>query len=101
MKQINEQMINQQIGKNETFAVYIYTTMCGTCELARRMLTVVEAMGVAPIYELNGNFCANYLQANKIQSVPALVLYKQGQLYEIIFAFGDVINLKNKFSHLE
>lgn len=101
MKQINEQEIKQRIDKRETFAVYIYATMCGTCELARRMLTVVEAMDVAPIYEMNGNFCANYLQINKIQSVPALVFYREGQLYEVLFAFGDVINLKNKFSHLK
>lgn len=101
MNLINENEIRQRIDKSETFAVYIYTTMCGTCELARRMLTVVEAMDVAPIYEINGNFCVSYLQMNKIQSVPALVLYKKGQLHEIIFAFGDVINLKNKFSHLK
>lgn len=101
MERINEQEIKQRIEKHETFAVYIYATMCGTCDLAKRMLTVVEAMDVSPIYEINGNFCEQYLQENKIQSVPALVLYKDGKLINTIFAFGDVISLKNNFSQLE
>lgn len=100
MEQIDEKMIKQRMESEETFAVYIYSTMCGTCHLARKMLSVVEALGVPPIYEINGNFCETYLQEYKIQSIPALVLYKSGKLYETIFAFGDVIYLKNKFSQL-
>lgn len=101
MECIDEQGIKQQRINRNTFAVYIYTTMCGTCHIAKKMLTVIEALNVSPIYEINGNFCEEYLQENKIQSVPSLVLYKNGKHVETIFAFGDVIYLKNKFSQLE
>lgn len=101
MKTIDEQTILELIEQQETFAVYIYTPTCGTCQLARRMLSVVEALDIPPLYEINGNLNKRYLQNNKIQSVPALCLYKQGLLVETVFAFGDVINLKNKFSQLK
>lgn len=101
MKTINTHEIGMRIENKETFSVYIYTPTCGTCHLAKRMLSVVEAMDVPPIYEINGNFCEPYLQENKIQSVPALVLYQKGQYKETIFAFGDVINLANKISLLK
>ncbi|MHA7966057.1 thioredoxin family protein [Paenibacillus sp. CAU 1782] len=76
-KQVIE-LSRQHIG---AAAILFTTPLCGTCKVAERMLEVVEAAGIRhPVVKMNINFAPNLAFEWKIQSVPCLVLVKNGTL---------------------
>ncbi|EXX86928.1 thioredoxin [Paenibacillus darwinianus] len=80
--------------KRRREAVFFYTAMCGTCKVAERMLEVAEAAGgVVPISKININFAPHFRSAWQIASVPCLVLLKDGEPDQVIYAMESVGNL--------
>lgn len=86
--------------KNELF-LYLYTPLCGTCQLAGKMIEVVAAMLPAKKW---GKSDLNYLPdlANKweIESVPCLLIYKNGKIAKKIYAFHSVPYLYEQIKSL-
>ncbi|WP_226669396.1 thioredoxin family protein [Metabacillus litoralis] len=78
------------INKNGIMIMYLYTPMCGTCQVARKMLTVVEELVQFNIYSVNLNFFPNEAKELGIESVPCLLVYKEGILKEKVYAFQSV-----------
>jgi thioredoxin 1 len=71
--------------------VFIYTTMCGTCQLAKRMLEIVEdSIDELTISMLNISFMGNYSKCWKIESVPCLLIFKDREIGEKIYGFQSV-----------
>jgi len=61
-------------------AVMLYTPLCGTCNVALRMLEIVEATSISvPLFKLNVNFTPKLRARWQFASVPCLVLLKNGQ----------------------
>ncbi|WP_206831798.1 thioredoxin family protein [Alicyclobacillus fructus] len=77
--------------------VFVHTPLCGTCQLARRMLEVVDAARghALPLYDLDANLAPEAMQSWKIESVPALLYVKNGEIDHVQYRFGDVIDLAN------
>ncbi|WP_062305699.1 thioredoxin family protein [Alicyclobacillus sendaiensis] len=75
--------------------VFVHTPLCGTCQLARRMLEVVDAAHAnqLPLYDLDANLAPEAMQAWKIESVPALLYVKNGEIAHVQYRFGDVVSL--------
>ena len=77
-------------------AVFIYTTFCGTCQLAERMLNIVQATGVRiPIYKLNINYAPQLREAWKVTSVPCLALLSNGAPIRLEYSMQSVDYLYN------
>lgn len=71
--------------------LYVYTPMCGTCQLAKKMLTVVEAaLPHLEIGMLNVNYAPHFARAYQIESVPCLLVFEKNQLVKKIYAFQSV-----------
>ncbi|MWC27905.1 thioredoxin family protein [Paenibacillus sp. MMS18-CY102] len=61
-------------------AVLFYTAMCGTCQVAERMLEVVQATGIpVPVRKINISFAPVLRERWRIASVPCLVLLEGGE----------------------
>ncbi|WP_255417509.1 MULTISPECIES: thioredoxin family protein [unclassified Exiguobacterium] len=71
--------------------LYIYAPMCGTCAVAERMLSVVEAVDPEiRIEKRDANFIPNELEAYQVMSVPALLKLENGQVRDRLYAFQNV-----------
>jgi thioredoxin-like negative regulator of GroEL len=85
--------------KGETGCVYFYTPLCGTCQVASRMLQVIEQLVQVPIGKINLNFYPDIANNFAIESVPCLIIVKDGQVVETIYAFHSVPYLLEKIKH--
>ncbi|WP_458411997.1 thioredoxin family protein [Schinkia sp. CFF1] len=80
--------------ENGVVFVYCYTPLCGTCQLAGKMLEVVqEAFPTLRIYKCNLNYFPNKAEQYLIESVPCLLIWQSGKIQEKIYAFQSVQNL--------
>ncbi|AXH99727.1 thioredoxin [Sporosarcina sp. PTS2304] len=80
-------------------AFYLYTPMCGTCAVASKMLTVIEAMRPdLPVGKADLNYVQEVAVEYEIESVPCLIVHRKGQPTEKIYAFQSVPYLLEKLS---
>lgn len=76
---------------------YLYTPMCGTCQVARKMLTVIdELLPSITIHSVNLNFHPKEAIELGIESVPCLLIFEDGIEKEKIYAFQSVGYLLDK-----
>lgn len=79
------------IPEKEPFALYVYTSMCGTCQVAGKMLDVIEAAGApVSIERVNISYEEALAKQFQIESVPCLLLFKEGEISKKIYAFQSV-----------
>jgi thioredoxin 1 len=72
-------------------ALYLYTPMCGTCQVAGKMLDVVESMNIGlPVERVNLNYHKDIAREFEIESVPCLLLLSEGKVKKKIYAFQSV-----------
>ncbi|WP_059173566.1 thioredoxin family protein [Bacillus sp. FJAT-27445] len=84
-----------EVGK--TGLLYFYTPLCGTCQVASRMLEVVaELLPHMEIGKVNLNYAPDFAEAFAIESVPCLVFIKEGRAMDSIYAFRSVPYLLEK-----
>ena len=75
------------IENEEKTVLYVYTPMCGTCQLAKKMLTVVEmTIEDLKIGMLDLNYAPHFAKEYGIESVP----FENGTLMKKIYAFHSV-----------
>ena len=78
---------------------YLYTPMCGTCVVASKMMNVISVMKPdIPIGKADLNYIGDLAIDYQIESVPCLLISKQGVLQEKIYAFRSVPDLLMKIS---
>lgn len=74
--------------------VFIYSRFCGTCHVARSFLDKIEQVHKEEIFtELNASFATNFLQNKKIESVPCLLIIKNGEVKERVYTFYSIGNI--------
>lgn len=94
-----EQEINALISSNRLAAVYAYTPLCGTCQLAGKMIEVVEKATAAFAWaRLDLNYHESFAVHYAIESVPCLLIFKDGKLAEKIYAFQSVPYIYEKLN---
>ncbi|MBY0145790.1 thioredoxin family protein [Neobacillus niacini] len=76
--------------------IYFYTPLCGTCQVASRMLQVIENMVDVKIGKVNLNFYPEMAKQFEVESVPCLLLIKDGNVIDQIYAFQSVPFLYEK-----
>ncbi|MBD8070428.1 thioredoxin family protein [Bacillus sp. PS06] len=97
MNEWTKQELEREIGGNEQTYLYLYTPMCGTCQMAKKMLTVVnELLPNLPLGQANLNFIPEKALEWEIESVPCLLSFEKGQVTEKIYAFHSVEYIYNK-----
>ncbi|QFK72715.1 thioredoxin family protein [Pradoshia sp. D12] len=82
-------------------AIYTFTPLCGTCQLAGKMLDIAkEVLPNASLEKVNLNYAKELAEEYQIQSVPCLILIKDNQLIEKIYAFHSVPYLVDQLKRI-
>ncbi|OZU88862.1 thiol reductase thioredoxin [Virgibacillus indicus] len=90
-----QQITNRQLETGD-YLLYIYTPFCGTCQLARAMLTKIESVHKEDVfYEMNASLHPDFMQENQIESVPCLLIMKENKVKEKVYAFRSIPNIYN------
>ena len=91
MEQWTKNQWQQLMKDKEQTAFFIYTPMCGTCEVSKKILGVIEELiPNLPLGMANINYLEDLAYELKIESVPCLIVTKKGQVTEKIYAFKSV-----------
>jgi thioredoxin 1 len=91
MEQWNRDQWQQLINEKQQTAFFIYTPMCGTCDVAKKILGVIEQLlPELPLGMANINYLGDFAQDLQIESVPCLIVSENGQVKEKIYAFKSV-----------
>ncbi len=89
LKAITPEELQQQ-----SFFLYIYTPFCGTCHIAKAMLEKIESTHETELfYQMNASYYADFMHELKIESVPCLLIKKDGKFVEKIYAFRSIGNI--------
>lgn len=87
---------------NHITAFYLYAPMCGTCQVAARMLAVVtELLPNLQIGKANLNYVQEIADLYEVESVPCLLITEDGKLKEKIYAFHSVPYLYDKLKSVD
>jgi thioredoxin 1 len=87
---------------NNVAVIYLYTPMCGTCQVASKMLDVVEELLPDMLMgKANLNFVQEIAELYQVESVPCLLVTKNGELAEKIYAFQSVPYLYGKLKSVD
>lgn len=82
------------IQNEEVAALYFYTPMCGTCEVASKMLNILKiSFPSLKVGKMDINYVQELAFEYKIESVPCLIVAKQGEMTEKVYAFESVTKL--------
>jgi thiol-disulfide isomerase/thioredoxin len=83
--------------REELSAYFLYAPMCGTCQIASKMLSVAEELNLnIKIGQANLNFVESIAIDFQIESVPCLLISEKGKVREKIYAFHSVPYLYEK-----
>lgn len=98
MKEWNQVDLNTFFDHHTTGLVYFYTPLCGTCQVASKMLQVIAELVDFEIGKMNLNFFPEVAKNFEVESVPCLLFIKEGQVIETIYAFHSVPYLLEKIN---
>ena len=90
MNEWNREELTSFLNNQSNGLVYFYTPLCGTCQLASKMLMVIEKIVDINMGKINLNFQPVLAKTLAINSVPCLLFVKDGQIVETIYAFHSV-----------
>ncbi|MCM3725048.1 thioredoxin family protein [Neobacillus cucumis] len=76
--------------------LYFYTPLCGTCQVASRMLQITGELIEVTMGKMNLNFYPDLAKDFAIESVPSLLIIHNGEVQETIYAFHSVPYLLEK-----
>lgn len=98
MNEWNRNELSAFLDEKANGLVYFYTPMCGTCQVASKMLQVIEELVELNIGKMNLNFYPDLAREFEIESVPCLVFVEAGEVKETLYAFHSVPFLLEKIN---
>lgn len=79
------------LANEETKFLYLYTPLCGTCQVAGKMLSVVEQLLPERKWlKADLNYVPTLAEQYSIESVPCLLVLSNDELVKKIYAFQSV-----------
>ena len=98
MKSITKEILVER----ENFILFIHTPFCGTCHVAQGMLNQIEkTLNESYFYDMNGSLFPEFLQDEKIKSVPCLLIKVDGQVKKKIYAFHSIANILSEMTDFD
>lgn len=102
MKDWTKNQLLEEIDKEQISVIYFYAPMCGTCQLAKRMLEVTKELFPGFHYGmLDVNYVPDLAVKWEIESVPCLMIFQNGEILEKAYAFHSVEHLFQLFQHIQ
>ncbi|KAB2334769.1 thioredoxin family protein [Cytobacillus depressus] len=99
MQEWPQKEIEKLIQERKSGLLYFYTPLCGTCQVASKMLEVIEAlMPDLLIGKADLNYMPTFGEQLEIESVPCLIIINEGKLEDKTYAFHSVPYLLDKIT---
>lgn len=99
MQEVSMKDLPLLLGQKGYKFLYLYTPLCGTCQLAGKILHVVEELLPNENWgKINLNFIPDYARDWSVESVPCLLILFDEKIYERIYAFHSVPYLYEKIN---
>lgn len=77
--------------EGEQAFLYLYTPLCGTCEVASKMLNIVKILNPSlQVGKINVNYNQKVAVQYEVESVPCLLIAEKGIVQQKIYAFQSV-----------
>ncbi|WP_416149762.1 thioredoxin family protein [Salipaludibacillus sp. HK11] len=101
MKRVNSrEILINKIETDATLWVFLYAPMCGTCEIARSFITMVEKVKeIEFVCEMDLNLAKDQAREWEIESVPCLVEFSHGEIQQKLYAFESVSTVFEFINH--
>lgn len=81
---------DENVLKQESFLLYIYTPLCATCNFARSILKRIEMTHEKDLfYQMNAAYYEDFMLKYKIKSIPCLFIQTKDHTKKI-YAFHSV-----------
>lgn len=91
MEELSKEQIVEWELKAPTAVLYLYTPLCGTCQMASKMLAVVEELLPSlPWCKANLNYFPHISERWEVESVPCLLVIRDGKVEQKLYAFHSV-----------
>ncbi|SFP43401.1 thioredoxin family protein [Salibacterium halotolerans] len=100
MKEISAREIQELTNNSQTAAVFFYTPLCGTCQVASEMTGHIETVFDAAFLQADINTMPDIAQQEQISSVPCLKVWNDGRIVLTIYAFESVPSLLKRLHGL-
>lgn len=96
------QQMKEEMASNDACLLYLYTPLCGTCQVASKMLTIVaELLPDLKWGKSDLNYMPELAKNWAIESVPCLVIVKNNKVIEKHYAFHSVPFLYETLKNLQ
>ena len=97
MESLNREEAISKINQSDSYLLFLYTPMCGTCHVSEKMLAIVEEMEQnLPLGKTDINYIPELAKEAEIESVPCLLFLKNGLIEQKLYAFQNVPFLYEK-----
>ncbi len=97
MEEWTKEEVQNAVIEEPVVCVYLYTPICGTCQVAKKMMTVVQdLLPQLKIGMNNLNYGKELAEIYQIESVPCLLLVRDGKIQKRIYTFQSVPYLYNE-----
>lgn len=80
--------------------IFGYTENCGTCKMAKEMLTIANDTFKVPVESINLSLDKDTIEQYKIMSTPAFIFLDGEEVVEQFYAFHSVVYLFEKIQEL-
>lgn len=101
MNQWTEDMFYECLNSGGKGAFYLYTPLCGTCQMASKMLEVItELLPDLNLGKADVNYIPKLAETFFIESVPCLIIFSDHKIKDKIYAFQNVPYLYEKLKNL-
>jgi thioredoxin-like negative regulator of GroEL len=103
MQELSQQELQNKVNQDndKSFAVFMYTPLCGTCKVTERMLDIILTMKPnMPLVKCNINFLPQISQEWQIASVPCVVIIEPGKEKQYIYRMQSVDELYRRLMPL-
>ncbi|MBM7704573.1 thioredoxin family protein [Metabacillus iocasae] len=97
MQEWTEQQLKEKQNEHEQLVIFFYTPLCGTCQVSKKMLAVVEQLlPHLNVGMCNLNYMPNQAEVYEIESVPCLIVLDKNKVQKKLYAFHSVEYLLNE-----
>jgi thioredoxin 1 len=101
LQEWTRETLQEQINHNQNTVLYLFTPLCGTCQVAGKMLSVTaELLPNLAIGKTDLNYIPDLAEQWEVESVPCLIIFHNSQIREKVYAFHSVPFLLEKLKAL-
>lgn len=99
--EVTEAQLEWTLSHRSSVVIFFHSPLCGTCRLARRMLSItVQSLPGLSVLAADLNVMPDQAHRWEVESVPCLLIVRNGEPVEKMYAFHSVSHLYDRLQYL-